>query len=293
MFNFKKNAKLYIVEGSNRHSLEIYEDLSASQTFDEQSYRQKTLHNLNNLHDGATITRAAPANFTFTTPILDIATTPIILTLGTSYSNGTVPSFDMYVESDNVIYKIEKAVIDSSTFNVSRSEILTVSVSGSASKVSLFTSPIPGTPVSIGTKEYVKVAGLSISVNSQIQDTIASINIEVNNGVNWTPNTTLHKSLAGTIIYPESYVVEDRRVSGSITQFLTSENVTSLSDTTTNTPMILDVLSSVNQAVPFLRFNLPAVVYTRRLSMDQLFTRTYDFRLVSNSTTVKPIYKGV
>lgn len=291
MYNFKKNAKLYIVEGSNKHSLEIYNDLSASQTFDEQGYRQKTLHNLNSLHEGATITRAAPANFQFTTPILDIASTPIILTLGTSYANGTVSSFDMYIESDNVVYKLEKAVIESNTFNITMDSILTVSVSGSASKLSRFTGTIPGTLVNIGTKNYARVAGLSVSINSLVQESIASINIEINNGVAWTPNTTLHASLQGNIIYPTSYVVEDRRVSGSVTQFLTSENVAALSDTTTNTPIILDVFSSIGQS--FLKFNIPSSVYTRRLGMDELFTRTYDFRLVSNSTTVKPIYKGV
>lgn len=293
MYNFKKNAKLYIVENGNKHSVEIYSDISASQTFDEQSYRLKTLHNLNDLHEGATITRASPVSFQFTSPIIDIASTPIILSLATSYSEGTVPNFDIYIESDNVRYKIEKAVIETSTFNIERNTVLTVSIKGSGSKLSLFTGTIPGTPVNIGIREYARVMGVRVSINSQILDSIASINLDINNDVSWTNNNTLQESLVGNMIYPLSYVVQSRRVSGSVTQFLTSENVNSLSDTTTSYPMVIDILSSINQAVPFLRFNLPSSVFTRRLNTDEIFNRVYDFRLNSNSITVKPIYKGV
>ena len=81
MYNFKKNAKLYIVEldatGSalKQHSIEIYSDITASQTFDEQGYKRKTLHNLTDLHDYAVVNNANVANFSFTTPVLNITTT--------------------------------------------------------------------------------------------------------------------------------------------------------------------------------------------------------------------------
>lgn len=293
MYNFKKNAKLYIVEGSNKHSIDIYSDVSASQTFDEQSYKLKTLHNLNNLHEGATITRAAPANFEFTTPILDMATAPITLRLATEYANGTVSSFDIYIESDNVKYKLEKAVIDTATFNITMSSVLTLSISGSASRLSLYTGSIPGTLISPGITEYVKPTGIAVTINSTSLDNIAAINLDISNGVSWTPNSTLHKSLVNNMIYPEAYTVDSRRVSGSLTQFLTSDNVASLSDTTTTSPIVIDVFTEIGQSVPFLKFNLPSSVFTRRVSMDELFNRVYDFRLNTNSTTVKPIYKGV
>lgn len=292
MYNFKKNAKLYIVEGNNKHSIEIYPDLSASQTFDEQSYRLKTLHELNNLHDGATISKASPANFQLTMPIFDISSAPIIFSLGTSYTGGTIPSFDIYIESDNVIYKIEKAVIESNTYNISMSETLTVSVAGSASKIYKYTGTIPGVPVSIGTKKYVKPTGIAVSIGGVSLNSIAAVNLDIINDVTWTPNTTLHQSLEGNISYPTSYSITGRRVSGSVTQFLTSENVDSLSDTSTTAPIVLDILTSIGQTTPFLRFNLPSSVFTRRLSMDELFNRVYDFRLNTNSTNVKPIYKG-
>jgi hypothetical protein len=197
------------------------------------------------------------------------------------------------VESDNVTYRIEKAVIETNTYNITKESILTVSISGSASKISRFTGTIPGTLVNIGAKNYAVVRGLRVSINSIELASVASLNVEVTNEVSWTPNSTIQESLAGNIIYPSSYVVSGRRVSGSITQFLTSENVATLTDTTTTNPIVIDVLSSTGQATPFLRFNLPSSVFTRRLNLDEVFTRVYDFRLNSNLTIVKPIYKGV
>ena len=123
MYNFKKNVKLYIVENGNKHSIEVYSDVSASQTFDEQSNKLKTLHDLNALHESASITKANVADFNFTTPIHNTTVTPIVLTLGTTYSSGTVSFFDIYIESDNAIYKLEKAVIESMTFNIERNAI--------------------------------------------------------------------------------------------------------------------------------------------------------------------------
>lgn len=293
MYNFKKNTKLYIVEGGNRHSINVYSDISASQTFDEQSYKLKTLHNLNDLHEGATITRAAPANFGFTAPILDASTTPILLKLATEYANGTISTFELYIESDNVKYRLENAVIETATFNISMDAVLTISISGTASKLAIHTGSLPGTPVSAGTTEYVKPYGVAVTINSGTLDSIAAINIEIANQVSWVSNSTLHKSLVNNMIYPENYVVESRRVSGSVTQFLTLDNLASLSDTTVTSSIVIDVFSMPNQATPFLRFNLPSSVFTRRVNMDEIFNRVYDFRLNNNSVTVKPIYKGV
>ena len=301
MYNLKKNAKLYIVDGSNRHSIEVYSDISASQTFDEQSNKQKTLHSLNSLHETATITKANTANFSFTTPIQNVASgvTPIVLTLGSSYSNGTISSFDVYLETDNIIYKIEKCVIESLTFNIERESILTVSVSGTGSRMSQYSTSaapqaMPGTLVNVGTSTYIVNRAISIMINGVEMQSVAALNIEVNNSVNWTPNNTLHSSLGGNITYPSSYIVEGRTLSGSITQFLTSDNIgTIISDTSTNSTLDIKLFDVIGAAVPVLRFNLPSIVYTKRVGTDDIINRVFDYRLNTNSTNVKPIYKGV
>lgn len=303
MYNFKKNAKAYIVtlDGSGnplqRYQIDIYSDLTASQTFDEQGYRRKTLHALGDLHQHAVITKANAANFSFTTPIPNSASTPIVLALGGTYSSGTIEPFDLYIQSDNVVYKVQKAVIDTLTFNIEKEAVLTVSVSGTASRINKFGNvgavTIPGTPNTL-TRTYTTIDRFSVSVSGSTLDSLAATNIEIRNDINWTANNTLNSSLSGNISYPSSYVLSERTVSGSITQFLTSDNVDTLSDTSTSAPIVLSIFFlGYSSSTPLLQFNLPSTVFTRRLNFEELINRVYDFRLNSNSTTVKPIYKGV
>lgn len=291
MYNFKKNAKLYYVDSSNnRYSLDVYADISASQTYDEQSYRQKTLHSLNSLHEAAVISKALPANFSFTSPILDEASTPPLLLLATQYSGGTVSSGDFYIELDNFILKIEKAVIQTLTFNIARDSILTASYSGSASRLSVVGS-VPGIPIATGTKTYTSVERASVSINGTTIGNVAAMNIEFSNNITWTPYDTLHGAITSTTLYPSSYVVSERVVSGSITEFITSNNLNNLTDYSTSGSVDITVGTAITPNL--LRFYLPTAVFTRRVNIDELITRVYDFRLISNNTIVKPIYKGV
>ncbi len=283
---------------TNKHQVEIYNDVSASQTFDEQSYKQKNLHNLLHLHEHAVVNNANTANFSFTTPILNIATTPLVLSLGGDYSSGTIVNFDIYVESDNVIYKLTTCVIESLTFNIERTSILTVSVSGSASRVSKFGNvgavTIPGTTFNVGTKAYISIDKLNTVISGVTLDNIAALNVDIRNDISWTQNTTVNDAIAGTMVYPSSYVLQGRTFSGSITQFLTSDNVDTLSDTNTSASVLIEIYSNgYSLTTPILQFNLPSTVFTRRLNFEELINRVYDFRLNSNLTIVKPIYKGV
>ena len=301
MYNFKKNAKLYIVEldvngsATNQHSIEIYPDITASQTFDEQSYSRKTLHALTDMHEHAVVNNANVANFSFTTPILDISSIPVVLTLGSNYSTGTLTSFDTYISSDNAIYKLTKCIIEGLTFNIERSAVLTVSVSGTASKLTKYGSvgavTIPGTPFNIGTKEYTYIKRMDINIGGVPQDSIAAVNVELKSDISWYNNNTIQEAVAGTTMYPSSYVMQGRTFSGSITQFITSTNIDSGADTSTNLPIIISIYNN-SSTTPILQFNLPSTVFTRRLNFEELINRVYDFRLNTNSIIVKPLYKG-
>lgn len=306
MYNFKKNAKLYIVELSgnnptNKHSIEIYSDITASQTLDEQSAPRKTLHNLTHLHEYAVVNSANAANFSFTTPLLNITTVPIVLTLGREYSSGTITNFDMYIESDNVIYKIAKCVIESIAFNLDMQSVITMSVSGTASKISKYGNvgsvTVPGTTFTpiLGTgSKYATIDTLKVTIGSTVVESVASVHMDLKNDIKWYDETTLQESLAGnTIRYYTAYVLQKRTFSGSITQFITSDNVDTLTDSSMTAQVNIQIYeTSYSTATPILEFNLPSTVFTRRLNFEELINRVYDFRLNSNSTIVKPLYKG-
>lgn len=314
MYNFKKNAKVYLVEldsaGTviNQHLLDIYSDVSASQTFDEQGYKRKTLHALTDLHEHAVVNNANPANFSFTTPIRDVITstavngiTPAFLRLGSEYSSGNLAYFDLYIQSDNVIYKLTKCVIESMTFNIAMNSVLTVSISGTASKLSKFGNvgavTIPGTPVvnTFSGQEYgyTRIKSMSASIAGSLLDSIAALSIDLKHDIQWYSNNTINEAITGNMMYPGAYKLQGRTYSGSITQFLTSANVDTISDTSTSSAIVIDIFSSGSTTTPILRFNFPSTVFTRRLNFEELINRVYDFRLNTNTTIVKPIYKGV
>ena len=309
MYNFKKNAKLYIIElnadGSalRQHSIEIYSDITASQTFDEQGYKRKTLHNLTDLHDYAVVNNANVANFSFTTPLLNITTVPIVLSLARDYSSGNLTNFDIYIQSDNVIYKITKCVIESIAFNIEMKSVLTLSVSGTASKLAKFgnvgsvTIPVGSSGVftpTLGTgSKYPYIDRMNVSIDGNALDSIASVHADLKSDISWYNNNTIQEAVAGTMMYPGSYVLQGRTISGSITQFLTSANVDTSVDTSTSSPIVISLYNvSYSSTTPILEFNLPSTVFTRRLNFEELINRVYDFRLNSNTITSTIKYKG-
>ncbi len=304
MYNIRKNAKAYIVYYDTaqavyrQYQVEIYNDITVSQTFDEQGYKRKTLHSLTAVHDHATVNSANPANFSFTTPLLSISEAPIFLSLGGDCSSGTLNSFDLYVESDNIIYKLTKCVIEQMNYNIERTSILTIAISGTGSKLEKFGNvgsvTIPGTPLTYNIKSYIPIDKLSISIDDTILDSISGLNIDLRNDILWYPSKTVNEAIAGTTMYPTAYALQGRAFSGSITEFLTSENVDTLSETSTTSQVVIKVFSdtySLNTAI--LQFNLPSTVFTRRLNLEELINRVYDFRLNTNSGIVSPEYGQV
>lgn len=292
MFNFKKLTAAYLVDSSNnQHTLQMYPDFTMSQTFSERDIKKKTLHQQNNLHQGAKISRANPANFNFTFPILDDSNTPPLILLATEYANGTISYGDLYIVADNITYLINKAVIETITFNFTANEVITASINGSAKSIEPFVGSIPGTPVTISNLVYNSVRTTDIEIDSVSLGSVVSLNLEIANSVQWLENQTLHDTINSSIVYPENYVVTERRVSGSLTEFLTSDNSSDLSSYAEGVD--IDITIGSTTAAALLRFHLPSSTYTRRETPGDVYTRTYDFRLDSNNNTVKPIYKGV
>jgi hypothetical protein len=286
MYNFKKNTKVFLVKDELRYKLEVYPDLSVSQTFDEQGYKRKTLHTLADLHEHAVIVKANPANFSMTVPIFDQATIQKELELSCDYTAGQAPSFDLYIESDNVIYRLEKCVFENTVFNLDRAQVLTASLSGSASKITKVTS-IPGTLQATPERQFARITNFCAKIGTTTLDYIANATIEFSNDIEWTKNDTVNAAVAGEVSFPQNYVLTGRQVNGSFTQFLTDANKSELSDYSTILPIEIKVNTNL------LVFDLPSAVFTRREETGDLFTRTYDFRLNSNAETVIPTYKGV
>lgn len=293
MYHLRKECKLYIVRGNQKWKIEVYPDLSFSQTFDETAISVKTLHDQNAVFEDATITSANPANFNFTVLLTKGSDFEVLGDWLTTYTGNdeALLTYDIYVDTGSKIFQIQKGVIERATFNIARESLVTVSIQGTASKLGFATS-IPGVLQSADTNfEPLITRRVDVSINGETQTGVSSITFELANEVSWLDAKTLHKSLyviePSDTIVPEAFVVSKKTLSGTIVQYLTTnyDNVQMW-----DTAATLEVKVGDASAY-YLEFDLPRVVFTNRIQPDEVFVHAYDFRMTHNPTNLQDVIK--
>lgn len=298
-YNFKRHTTLYLVYGGLQYKLSVYPDLSFSQTFEEQAVPVKTLHDQSLNFDSATITKANPANFSFAIPLIDEEDLQIVFDLLIGYdSSYNVLPFDLYAKTDYDVYKLQTCVIDTGTFYIQREGILALGISGSASKLTRYGDASSFTDSTIGTAQtrsatttYIPNLAMKVTVNSVEFDRVTGVQLVLKNNVNWTANETIHDALAVTsasnTIYPTSFTLDGRTLSGSIDQYVTDESYSNLQTwSSSGVPITIQV----GKRYPYtLDVSIPLAVFTNRLSTSDLYTQTFDFRMLSNPTALSSV----
>ena len=300
IYNFKKETKVYVVVAGLRYTLDVYPDLTFSQTFNETSVPVKTLHSQYDMFENAVITKANPANFTFTVPMLYEADLNIVYNLLLDYDTGqpeaTLKTADLYFETNSEVYKIEKCAFESGTFQIQKDAAMTLNLSGSGKKLSKFTGAIPGTlQARSATRSFGRVTAMEILIKGSVQPYISAVTVEVKNNVTWVDFATLQnsqsvKDASGTM-YPEAFVVGSRVLSGTIQQYVTDETRTNVNGWSTSAPISISA-GELGKASLF-KVTIPAAVYTNRLEVQDLYTQSYDFRMVSNPATLSSVINKV
>jgi len=103
----------------------------------------------------------------------------------------------------------------------------------------------------------------------------------------------LHNSLsvtnASNAMYPSDYSLGERVVSGNITQYIGDNNSSTIQSFNTNTSVRVKSLFDSNlsdtdtaQDDTFLDANLTSCMFTKRTTTDEVFTQTFDYRLVTS-----------
>lgn len=294
-YNFKRDCKVYIVNGTSKFKVEVYPDLNFSQTFDEQAISVKTLHDqTGGMFDDAVINKANPANFNFTvlltkgSDFILIGDLLTVITTGLTSLNASVDAlltFDLYVDTGVEIFKIEKCVLERGTFQINRDQLVTVSVSGTGCKLTRFGisgTVIPGTTRARESTVTAIIPRITeVTLDSQPLPYIAGISLEVVNEVSWIDYNTLHKSLnvtnASDTMYPEAFVVSKRSVTGNIQQYVTDETSTKVNTWSTNSTLRIRV--GEEAGVWHFDANLPKVAFTNRIDLQDVIIQTYDFRM--------------
>ena len=313
-YSFLRESKLYIVYGGNKHRIYTSSAITFNQTFAEESYSVKTLHDQLKMFEGSSITKANSASFSFDVPLTIEKEESIVLTLASDLSSNILKSFDMYVQTGSSTFKLEGAVITSASFDFIPQNQFTMRVEGQGTKLTRAGDEdltIPGNGVSgsdyttdplptnlpypeLGNRTRTPLIVYPlITLNDgsvKDMDNILSVNLTLQNEIAWTPYETLHDSLDSTMMFPSAHTVGKRIISGEIRQYQidtndSDDNVRQFDDFSTNTSLTITA-KNVSGDANFLEVAIDPVSYTARMQPEEVYTQSYDFRSLHNTTLV-------
>ena len=299
-YSFLRESKLYIVYGGKKYRIYTTSSITFNQTFAEDSYSVKTLHDQSKMFEGSTINKANPASFSFDVPLTTEKDESIVIDLlgdlvATSDSDietQQLKSFDIYVQTGSSTFKLESAVITVAGFDFMPQNQFTVRLEGTGTKLSRVgdeSYSIPGSAQSeSSTRTPVQVYPV-ITADSLDMNNIISATLQLQNNINWTPFTNLHNSLSVTsssnAMFPSDYTLGTRIISGEIRQYQTDNNNTQFDDFSTNTNLTIKAIKvgEASNATPFFQIQLNPIKYTARLDPAEVYTQSYDYRSLDNT----------
>ena len=296
-YNLLRESSVHIVHNGSRYLIKTTPEVSFSQTFAEDAYEVKTLHDQTKMFQGTSVTKANPANFSFAVHLTQEKDESIVKSLLTDYdtSNGEqlLKSFDLYIVTEESTFKLEGWVITQGEFNLAKVSPLILTVSGQArqlSRVGNASYSLPGSLVSASSTRTPTLSLLDVEVDSTDVPNLATATLQVQNNINWTPFETLQNSLsvtsASNAMYPTTYTLGDRVVSGNITQYITSNNSSTFQSFDTSANVAVKTIVNGNT---FLNANLTGCMFTKRSNVAEAFTQTFDFRLVTSPANLGTI----
>lgn len=300
-YNFQKEVKVYVLYSNTKYSIDV-SSIDFDQTFAEKSYNQRTLHYQKNLFEASIINKANPATFGFTMPLLKDTDLKIVFDLLVDYQTTQInlKSFDLYIETGTDVFKLEECVITNGSFAIEKSRPLSLTVSGEASKMSFFGAvgsvTIPGSAYSrAAALRYMANPELAVTLNSQSFKNIVSVSLELQNNIKWNPYTTVHNALtatnAATSMYPSTYVLTKRILSGSIRAYITSEKRTGeLAPQAWDSfaPLVIQTGKDIGAGFRGITFN-GNCTFTNRVTTGDVYTQNYDWRLIDNPSQLSSI----
>jgi|TARA_R110002074_G_scaffold118839_2_gene251738 hypothetical protein len=296
-YNFLKESKVHLVYGGNRYLLVTAPGVSFSQTFAEDAYEVKTLHDQTKMFQGTSITKANPADFSFTIYLTKEKDETIVKSLLTDYDategQTRINSFDLYIVSSESTFKLNECVITTGDFNLSKGSATTLAVSGQAQqlqRVGNASYSLPGSLVSASSTRTPTLSLIDVEVSGSDVSNIVSATLSVQNEIAWTPFETLQSSLSVTnatnAMYPSSFTLGRRVVSGSIIQYITNNNSSTVQTFNADTTVRL---KTVVDGSTFLDANLANCMFTKRSETADVFTQAFDYRLIGNPANLSTV----
>ncbi len=285
-FSFKKEVKVRLVYNNTRYNIGVSE-INFGQTFKENSFEVKTLHNQSSF-EGSVINQANPVEFSLSTFLMYDDRHRIVFDRLLDCQ-----TFDLYIstQSDDV-WKLEKCVIQDGTFEINKSRPLRLAISGEASKLSKYTGTIPGNDFTYPAPIYVIPHIVTLTLGSDdVSDGVVGMSVELQNDISWNDYDTLHGALtatnAATSMYPSNFTIGTRVLAGSISKYLKDDS-TSVLTWNNNTPLRI-VVQHLPAGGRGLDFNITNCSFTNRMSTSAVFQEEYNWRMTQNPTALSSV----
>ena len=291
-YSFLKESKLYLVYGGNKYRIYTNSAITFNQTFAEDSYPVKTLHDQSKMFEGSTITKANPANFSFEVPLTTEKDESIVITLLSDLTDAQLKSFDIYVQTGSSTFKIENAVITNADFAFGTRDQFLVAVSGQGTKLTRAGNEsytIPGTAQSESATRTPLAIYPVITLDSLSMGSLVSANVSRSTEISWTKYDNLHDSLSVTsssnAMFPSTYTIDKRIASGAIMQYQTDNNITQFDDFNTSSDLTLKAVETgkASSDSGFFQLQLNPISYTARMNVADVYTQSYDFTSTDNT----------
>jgi hypothetical protein len=243
--------------------------------------------------EGSTITKANPAQFSFSVPltaekdesiVMDLIS-DLVSTVDSGITTQQLKAFDMYVQTGSATFKVASCVVTGADFAFNPREQFKVDVQGQGTQLSRVGNEsytIPGSLQSESSTRTPLIIYPVVSVSGLDMNSILGVTVSIQNDIKWNPFETLHQSLNSTTMFPSAYTVTGRVVSGAIQQYQTDNNITQFDDFDTNT-VILVTANKSSDKTPYWTLRINPAMFTARMNVASIYTQTYDFRSLDNT----------
>ena len=299
--NFARDTDVYVLYDGSYYKLHVSQ-IEFDQTFQQDSYRTKTIDKPTNLVDASKITSANVANFSITLPMVDESSTyqHILLQLLLSNTDNTLNTFTLFVDPSTAdqpsnvrrMYQISNCVLTSGSFTIAKNAIMRLQVTGQASQLTRVnhTNFNIGSYTTFDNLSYAVSKIINVTVDGTLLEGIFGVALEVQNNISWTKNKTLQNSLdiAGytQTVYPASFTLDERVVSGSITQYVGNslDAYTNIQTWKENIAVRVQAgLASNNYQIDA---QLTPCSFTNRVTPTEIYSQAYDYRMMGHPSNL-------
>ena len=251
------------------------------------------------MFEGTTITKANPAQFSFTVPltvekdesiVMDMLV-DLVTTSNAGITQQQLKNFDMYIQTGSSTFKVDNCVITSANLAFNPREQFVMTVEGQGIKLTRVgdESYSLGTVQSESSTRTPLLIYPEVTIDSLNMTSIFGLTVQIQNDIQWTPYETLQSSLSVTdssnAMFPNTYTVSKRIVSGAITQYQTDNNKTQFDDFNPNCNINI-YAKKVSDGSIFWQMQINPAMYTARLQTGEVYSQSYDFRSADNTNTL-------